>query len=144
MKSFLLSMLIAVAACGFSQKITITVSAQGKSFNAIPGDDNNDKVLVLQRSNSSAATHLVAKVNNEEITAGWKRTFVVYDSEDNEIMTLDSMKENCYGVSLQALLKVLQQAKQYALYTMILPEDPQKAMEVRIARQLVCKIQVSD
>ena len=137
-------MLIAVAVSGFSQKITITVSAQGKSFSASPDDDNNDKVLVLQRSNSSAATHLVAKVNNEEITAGWKRTFVVYDSEDNEMMSLDSMKENCYGVSLQALLQVLQQAKQYALYTIILPEDPQKAMEVRIARQLVCKIEVSD
>ena len=144
MKSFLLSMLIAVAACGFSQKITITVSAQGKSFSASPDDDNNDKVLVLQRSKASAATHLVAKVNNEEITAGWERTFVVYDSEDNEMMSLDSMKENCYGVSLQALLQVLQQAKQYALYTIILPEDPQKAMEVRIARQLVCKIEVSD
>ena len=144
MKSFLLSIMMAVAVFGFSQETTITVSAETKSVNASPGDDNNDKVLVLQRSKASAATHFVAKVNNEEITGGWKRTFVVYDSEDNEMMSLDSMKENCYGVSLEALLQVLQQAKQYALYTMILPEDPQKAMEVRIARQLVCKIEVSD
>ena len=144
MNSFFLSIVIAVAVCGFSQKITITVSAQGKSVSASPDDENNDKVLVLQRSAASAAAHLVAKVNNEEITRGWKRTFVLYDNEDKEIITLDSMKENCYGVSLQALLPVLQQAKQYALYTILLPEDPQKAMEVRIARQLVCKIQVSD
>jgi hypothetical protein len=144
MKSFLLSMAIGVALCGYSQKITITVSAQGKSVSASPGEENNDKVLVLQRSAASAAAHLIAKVNNEEITRGWKRTFDLYDNEDKEIITLDSMKENCYGVSLQALLPVLQQAKQYALYTIVLPEDPQKAMEVRIARQLVCKIQVSD
>ncbi|HYK44457.1 MAG TPA: hypothetical protein VEV83_04775 [Parafilimonas sp.] len=144
MKTFLLLMSIAVAVCGFSQKITITVSAQGKSVSASPDDENNDKVLVLQRSAAAAAAHLVAKVNKEEISAGWKRTFVVYDNEDKEIITLDSMKTNCYGVPLQALLPVLQQPKQYALYTIVLPEDPQKAMEVRIARQLVCKIQVTD
>jgi len=144
MKSFLLSMAIGVASCGYSQKITITVSAQGKSVSVSPDDENNDKVLVLQTSKASAATDMVAKVNNEEITRGWKRAFVLYDNEDKEIITLDSMKENCYGISLQALLPVLQKAKQYALYTIVLPEDPQKAMEVRIARQLVCKIQLSD
>jgi len=137
-------MVMAVAVCGFSQKVTITVSAQGKSVSASPDGENNDNVLVLQRSAASAAAHLVAKVNNEEISGGWKRTFVLYDNEDKEIITLDSMKKNCYGVSLQALLPVLLHAKQYALYTIVLPEDPQKAMEVRIARQLVCKIQVSD
>ena len=144
MKSFLLSMVIALAVCGFSEKTTITVSAQGKSVSASPDDENNDKVLVLQRSTASAGTQLIAKVDNEEITSGWKRTFVLYDNADKEIITLDSMKENCYGVSLQALLPIMQQANQYALYTIVLPEDPQKAMEVRIARQLVCKIQLSN
>ena len=137
-------MMIAMAGYGFSQETTITVYAQNKSVSAVPDEENGGKVLVLQRSTTPSESYLMAKVTNEEINENWKRTFIIYDSDDKEVSSLAAMKQDSYGVPLKTLLPALQHDREYSLYTVIFPKDPQKAMEVKVARQLVCKIQLSD
>ena len=144
MKIILLSLMMAIVAHGFSQEATITVSAQNRSVSAVPGEENEGKVLALQRSITSTDACLVAKVTNEEINENWKRNFIIYDGEDKEIDSLIATKQNSYKTPLKTLLPNLQQGREYSLYTIILPIDPQKAMEVKVARQLVCKINVVD
>jgi len=142
MKNIFLSLLMLVGATGFSQETRISVSAQNKNITASPGEDNSGKLLALQKAITPSEAYLVAKVDDEEKDTGWNRNFVVYDNEDSEVTRLIVMKENTYGILLKNLLPELQSGKEYSLYTTVLPEDPQKLMEVRVARQLVCKIQV--
>ena len=142
MKIILLSIMMATGAYSFSQEIRVTVSAQNKSITTVVDEDNTGKVLNLQTSTEPSEAYLIAKLNHDELNKGWTRNFIIYDNEDNEISRLAQMKDNTYSVALKNLKPLLKPGQEYSLYTIVLPEDPQKAMEVKVARQLICKIQV--
>jgi len=129
------------AAFVFTQEMSITIAARNESITVSPDDENEDKILSLRTSIPAAKEdYLTVKVANDEIEKDWTRNFIIYDEEDNEISKLAERKENTYCVALEKLLPLLKPRKEYALYTSALPKDPQKAMEVKISRQLVCKI----
>ena len=142
MKIILLSLMMAIGAYSFSQEIRITVSAENKSITTAIDEDNTGKLLNLQTSLEPSEAYLVAKLNRDEIGKGWTRNFIIYDNEDNEVSRLAQMKDNTYGVALKNIKPLLKPAQEYSLYTIVLPEDPQKAMEVKVARQLICKIKI--
>ena len=143
MKITLLSLLITLGACSFSQQMSITVSAQHKTISVVTDDDNSDKILNLERSTAPSEACLIASLSQEEKQKDWKRIFIIYNKEDSEISRLALIKENTYGILLKDLFLQLQNGQEYSLYTIVLPEDPQKAMEVRVARQMVCKIEIN-
>ena len=128
-------------AFSFSQDRRITVSAGKESFVVTLDDDNENKIFNIKPSIPAAKeVFLTATISNEQTDTGWKRNFIIYDAEDNEMSRLIDVRQNIYCVSLKNLLPLLKQDKEYFLYTTVLPTDPQKAMEVKVARQLVCKI----
>ena len=143
MKITLLSLLITLGACGFSQQMHITISAQHKAISVVTDEDNSDKVLSLEKSTTPSDAYLIASLTHEEKQKDWKRNFIIYNKEDSEISRLALIKENTYSILLKDLFLQLQNGEEYSLYTIVLPEDPQKAMEVRVARQLVCKIEIN-
>ena len=143
MKITLLSLLITLGACSFSQQMHITISAQHKTISVVTDEDNGDKILSLEKSTTPSDAYLIANLTHEEKQKDWKRNFIIYNKEDSEISRLALIKENTYGILLKDLFLQLQNGEEYSLYTIVLPEDSQKAMEVRVARQLVCKIEIN-
>jgi len=143
MKLILSALLVLSTVSVFAQDMSITVTTEGKSLRVVLDDDNGSQVLTLGAADlNEAENYLTAEVSNEEINKDWKRSFIIYDEEDIETGRLPDVKENTYRISLRNLKPLLQPGKEYALFTIISPKDPQKAMEVKIARQLVCKIKV--
>jgi hypothetical protein len=143
MKFILIALMILPSAFGSTQELSIIVTAGNENLKISLDDDNNNKVLNLQTSVTPAKLeYLTVSVSNEEIEKGWERNFIVYDEEDNEISRLAEMKENRYRVTLAKLLPHLKPGAAYSLYTTALPKDPQKAMGIKVSRQLVCKIKI--
>jgi hypothetical protein len=141
MKFILTVLLLGSFTFSFSQGMQITVSAGKESVTVTLDNDNENKILNIKPLVPAAKeAFLTATIANEEMDDGWKRNFIIYDAEDNEMSRLIDMKQNTYCVSLKNLLPLLKKDKEYFLYTSVLPTDPQKAMEVKVARQLVCKI----
>ena len=52
------------------------------------------------------------------------------------------MEDGSYCIKQSELKILLQPNEEYSIYTTALPKDPQKAMLVRVARTLVCKIKI--
>ena len=141
MKCMLSALLIFYSLPAFTQELAITVSAGNQTIKISLEDDNKDRILVLSPADFMIkGGYLTAKVLDEELSDDWTRSFTIYDEEDNEINRLADMKKDTYCTSLKNLQALLKPGKEYSLYTVALPKDPQKAMEVKIARQLVCKI----
>ena len=141
MKFIFSTLLFALSMSAFTQEMTIIISAGSKTAKISLENDNKDEILLLSTADFTAKEgYLSAKVVNEEITADWKRSFVIYDAQDSEVNKLADVKKDTYCTSLKTLQTLLQPGTEYSIYTIALPKDPQKAMEVKIARQLVCKI----
>jgi hypothetical protein len=143
MKFILIALMILPSAFASTQELSIIVTAGNEHIKISLDDDNSNKILNLRASVTPAKQeYLTVSVSNEEIEKDWERNFIVYDEEDNEISRLVAMKENTYCVTLSKLLPLLKPGAAYSLYTTALPKDPQKAMEIKVARQLVCKIKI--
>lgn len=143
---FLLSMLMLLpVTLNYSQEMKLTVSARNESITVAADDDNNDKIFVIKSAAAnSGKDYLIVKVFNEETATDWKRSFTLYDSSSNEIASLKLMRKYEYCADLKSILPKLEKNKNYFLYTVALPTDPQKAMLVKPARRLVCKIKLGE
>src|SRR5258705_11421433 len=101
MRFILSALLILPTLFTFEQDMFITVTAEGKSIQVSLDDDNSNEALTLGTSGLTPGEYFItAEVSNEEIDKDWKRMFIIYDKEDNEIGRLSDMKENIYRVSL--------------------------------------------
>ncbi|MEO8712711.1 MAG: hypothetical protein ABI405_11335 [Parafilimonas sp.] len=140
---FILSVLLVIPfASLIAQDMEITVCANNNSLTVSPDDDNSDKLFVINTSSSADNNFLTIKVADEEIDKDWKRNFFIYDSADNAIKDFVFMKDESYCIKISDLYKLIQPQKDYFIYTTALPKDPHKAMLVKVARQLVCKIKI--
>lgn len=130
----------------YSQEMKLTVSARNQSIKISLDDDNNNKVLIIKSAaQNSKQDYLTVKISNEETEQDWNRTFTLYNSDDSEIAVLKPMAKDEYEYCTNLIkLPKLQKDKDYLLYTVALPKDPKKAMLVRPARRLVCKVRVEN
>ncbi len=61
----------------------------------------------------------------------WKRTMIIVDENDNELLRKEGRTVNIQNQELRSLFK---KAKAIEVYTMSLPADPKKAALVRVRR----------
>lgn len=124
-----------------AQSMQFTLTAGKKSLIISAGDNNTNKALEIE-SKAISNDLLTISVSNEEIAKDWKRSFIVYDSSDKAITAFAEMKSGSYCIKISGLKTILNPDEEYFIYTTALPEDPQKAMLVRVARILVCTIKI--
>lgn len=136
-------MLLFAAICN-AQDMRIILSAKGEKLSVSLDDDNSKRTFIIKQTNITNNNYFTAAVSNEETGTDWKRSFIIHNAEDSEIAALKYMHNNSYCISLKELGAKLQPGNQYYLYTIALPQDPKKAMLVKVARRLVCKIIIKD
>ena len=85
---------------------------------------------------------LTIKVEKDEIEKDWKRSFSIYDSTENAIKDFVLMKDGSYCIKLSEIKTLLKPNQEYFIYTIAIPKDPKKAMLVKVARTIVCKIKI--
>jgi len=124
-----------------SQDIQFTVTANNKSITVSPDNEIEDKLLLIDQS-KSGNDFLTIHVTNEETGKDWKRSFLIYDSADNVIKDIVSMKNGSYCIKLNELKILLHTQQDYFIYTTAIPKDPKKAMLVKVARIFVCRIRI--
>lgn len=138
--------MLAILFAGFiipvsAQSMQFTITVNNKSLVTSAADNNTNNVFETD-SKMVGDDVLTISVSNEEIAKDWKRSFAIYDSSDEAITSLTEMKNGSYSIKISGLKKMLSPDKDYFIYTTALPEDPQKAMLVKVARILVCTIKI--
>jgi hypothetical protein len=141
MKFFIVFLMLLPSKFLMVQEMQFTVSANNKSITILP-DDNNETVFTLNKNEFIKNGLLTVHVNNDEIEKDWKRSFVIYDSSDNVVLKFTQMKDENFCIRSNDLAKKLVPQQEYYIYTTAIPEDPKKAMSVRVARMLVCKLKI--
>jgi lipopolysaccharide export LptBFGC system permease protein LptF len=127
---------------GFSQDVQLTVSAKNKSITTSLENKNDDKLLLIDASQLSKNDFLTITIKNKEADKEWKRDFAIYDSADNALKDFVFMQDGSYCTKLTELVTLMKVQHNYFIYTVEVPKDPQKAMLVKPARKLVCKIRI--
>jgi hypothetical protein len=122
----------------------INVKLQKQSISAGLDDDNSNKVLVINGNAKPLKTDkLVIYNNNKAEKKIWKRSFMIFDEADTEVIKLSTAaKDSYYEIPVVDLLAKLKKYKDYSLYTIAIPTDPKKAATVRVRRILLCKVRV--
>ena len=124
-----------------AQNMQFTVAAGDKSLVAAAEEDNANKLFEID-SKTIGVDLLTISVEDEEIEKDWKRSFIVYDSSDKAITEFPEMHNGTYSIKVSGLKEMLSPDEKYFIYTTAMPEDPQKAMLVKVARILVCVIKI--
>ncbi len=143
-KILVLALMIFSVVVGYSQNVHISLTKKGDRLSATLDDNNLDKSFVIRKSNISDSNYFNVTVSDEVINADWKRIFFIHNSADSDVATLQTMSDGFYRISLKELSEKLQAGKEYYLYTIAQPTDPKKAMLVKVARILICKIVIED
>lgn len=145
MKFILSALILLSASTAFTQSTKMIVSARNDSI-TVSGDDNNDdKTFVLQTiATSNAMDYLTVNVLNENIRSTWRRSFYIYDMNDQIITYLKPMQKDEYCIKMSELLSKLEKNKTYKLISIIIPQDQTKAMAVKIPPLLVCNLKLGN
>ena len=142
MKCMLIALIAISFTTVFSQEMQITISANNDSITVSPDNNNKNKLLTISNSPSAGNNFLIINVVNEETDKDWKRNFFIYDSADNAVKNFVLMNDGSYCIKLSTLFTILQPQHDYFIYTTAIPKDPNKAMLVKVARRLICKIKI--
>ena len=124
------------------KSIKITISANNATLHITLDSENKNNLLIIDSSKLISNDFLTIKVDDELENKEWKRSFFIYDNANNAIKDFVLMKDNSYCIKLNELKTLLAPGKEYFIYTTALPKDPKKAMLVKLAKQLVCKIKI--
>jgi hypothetical protein len=141
MKYILIVLFLFIYTAAFSQEVKLTVSANATSLNISLDSNNANTLFVINDGRFSDNDFLTIKVDTSA-NKEWKRNFFIYDSLNTAIKDFVLMKDESYCIKLNNLKKLLMPDKEYFIYMMAIPKDPQKAMLVKMAKQLVCKIKI--
>ena len=110
---FILMLLMAISGAVFSQDMRFTVSANNKSITVSPDDENADTVFDIDKAQYGNSSFLTIHVANEEIDKDWKRSFSIYDKDDNAIKDFTLMKDGSYCIKINELVTQLHQQQEY-------------------------------
>ena len=70
---------------------------------------------------------------------GWKRSIIIFDESDNQLIKKDS---SAIRLSTAELKKLFNERKQIKLFTISIPSDPSRAALVRIRRVHLCTLEL--
>ena len=130
---------------GFCQSMKINITTPGDSINLSGDSDNNNTLFNIKPAGNSTMAYLIINISNDNKGKNWGRRFYINDESNNPVINeLKQMKENEYCITIKEITAKLKKNKTYRLYTIILPWDKTKAMMVKIAPLLVCKLKVVD
>lgn len=143
MKLILYLLIISSTINANAQQMKMIVSARNNSITVVADSDNDNKVLLINPLiTNTVADYLTVKVTDEQIRQTWKRSFYVYNDNNQVIAELKPMQQNEYCITMKDLLSKLGKDKEYTLYSIIIPQDQTKSMAVKIPPLLVCKIKL--
>jgi hypothetical protein len=128
-----------------AQKSGLQVSAQSKTITVNLQEEDPEKVININSKLKSVATGKLTIYNTEWAKdKEWKRTFTIYNDQDQSIIDLSPCKTSGkYNAPLKSIVAKLKKGETYSLYTMAIPKDPKKAAVVRVRRVLVCRILIT-
>ena len=142
MKYILIALLLTIAATSFSQETKITITARDQTLHLYLDSNNANSLFIIHNASFSGNDYLTIKVDGDSTYKNWKRNFSIYDTANAAIKDFVLMKDETYCLKLNDLKKLLALEQSYFIYTTAIPKDPQQAMLVRVAKQLVCKIKI--
>jgi protease II len=142
MKCMLIAILLSVASACFSQETKITITDNKEILHISLDSNNENNLFLIHAAQFSNNDFLIIKVDSDSAYKDWKRSFFIYDSANTAIKDFVLMKDETYCLKLNELKKLLVIEEPYFIYTTAIPKDPQKAMLVKVAKQLVCKIKI--
>jgi hypothetical protein len=125
-----------------AQDIKIKVSVQSKAIEVNLEDVNEGKVIKIASENASQKELFIICNKSWKSEKDMDRSFMIYNEKDIGLLTLSDSKQGKYTVTLKNILEVCKKGNSYGLYTTAIPKDPAKAAVVRVARMLVCKVEV--
>ncbi|MEP6465738.1 MAG: hypothetical protein ABJB05_05515 [Parafilimonas sp.] len=142
MKNILIALLLFISSSAFSQQAQIIISTNNNSLQISPDSNNINKLFVINNAIFSDKDYLTIKVNSESDKKEFNRKFFIYDSSNIAIKDFVLMSDGTYCLKLNDVSKLLLPQKEYFIYTTAIPKDVKKAMLVKMAKRLVCKIKI--
>ena len=144
MKLFLFFLCLSYSASVIAQERVFRLSVQKQTLTVSMDDNKEDKSInITTQSTYTKNDQLLITNTNWKLEKEWKRSFTLVDAEGQDISDIpETGKAGVFCISLENLSPLLQSCHTYKLYTVAFPRDPQKAMLVKIARQLVCTVKV--
>jgi len=142
MKFFFLTLFSFILLTGFSQDRKLTLSANNKSLHVSVDSTNDQTVFVIDDRKFSENDFLTIRLDTAFANDEWKQNFFIYDSSNNAIKDFVLMHDKTYCVKLTELKRLLTLREEYFIYMTSVPKDPAKAIMVKIAKVLVCKIKI--
>ena len=137
----LLIFLLTLFSIKYLQAQHFKISYGIKSVSVNIDEENIDKMLTLNLHDPNNKEFLVENLLAEE-EKEWVRKFLIYDSLDTEIVALKKTGASVYCLPEKTIKATLSPGNKYFLYTIALPADPEKAMTIRVRRQLLTGISV--
>lgn len=138
---FLFLVLSFLAANKMNAQNSFHIKVQNQSLSVNVSDDNAEKTLFIN-SKASKNDKLAIHNPNKAEQKDWKRSFMIFDESDRELIKLSVPKKDMYEISVTKLLVKLRKDEIYSLYTIAIPTDPKRAAVVRVRRVLLCKLMV--
>lgn len=85
---------------------------------------------------------ITIKYRSEKVLKGWKRTFYLDASDDQNLKTIELNKQNgSVSVKASLLNEMKEKKRPVFIYTMSLPTDKAMAARIRVRRMFICKIE---
>lgn len=106
MKIFLLLAATVFTGVVWGQDVDFTIKAQGQTLQASFNGDNSSKTLFLNSRSKTIATDRLAIYNHHQPQEkDWKRTFIIFNDKDSEIVKFSNGKAAKYEAGLKDILK---------------------------------------
>ena len=142
MKYFVLSLIVVLLHTNLnaqSETYSITINAQETVLKANPTADNISNVLIINSKKKDGKLIIENNRLNEEYK--YERRFFLMNELDVEIeLNFTNINLHKKQLLLKELYKKTETNKNYFLYTIAIPSDPNEAALVRVRRFLLCKV----
>jgi hypothetical protein len=102
------------------------------------GENAAKNTFVIKQSDQKAEGQLYINYHEEKPLKDWKRTFAVFDTKDNELISYSGSSFKIGNGKLRDLRS--QGIKTLKIYTWALPTDPDLASRIRIKRMHLCTV----
>ena len=122
---------------GVSWKVTFC----NKELLVATEEDQNKNVVSIRSADLDKPGRYLTlsywEMNTISKKNGWKRSIIVFDESDNQLIKKDS---SAISLSANELKKLFKERKKIKLFTISIPSDPSQAALVRIRRVHLCTL----
>jgi hypothetical protein len=104
--------------------------------------EQENSVAFIKATRFKNTDCITINYHSEKVNKGWKRTFYLNASDDQNLKTLELNKQNgSISVKASVLNEMKEKKQPVFIYTMSLPTDKAMAARIRVRRILICKIE---